>query len=677
MSIRFEEPANDLLSSFLPDNPTESLSIDIPDSLKVVKASFSECVATNWEELFDGYENLYAITFSSGIDFVNKVISRFKHTEIIFGCEGVMNSDTATIIAMQAKVVQKYVKHKSAFALAERLADGTLELFVSRDTKSHEKIYVLSSEDGRVRVITGSANMSRSAFCGLQRENILCFDDKNAFAYYKTLFDDFKANCSDSIPYKAIIATIKDNDYLEENIQEIPIVKTIEDKKMVFLEESEEDSNDYELVAGIKGFELELKPMIPKERKQNGKWFVTGEIIKEFKRSYSDARQKQKEKEKRLPKLHINYDSKSMDFNGKEISLHPSKQFVQSDLKALKGYFQGFLNFNGNVSQTQKNYYVFMNWFFASVFMPHLRLIAYNNNYEMMPFPVFGIVYGDSNGGKSTFTKLLSKMMCGHVVPLNSTSDFASSTIENLKRGREGLPIIIDDLAKMQFQNHNEKVIKDDEWGIPERFENYPAVVITTNKLPSITSDISKRAVTCYIDAKINKESGAKNSKRINDSLKSATTALFGEYTRRMLEKIDLLENAMKTEEDYFPDVFRLSSETICEIFDEFDEQRPVYITPLSFSDYFGDKAVGKNAIEKIKRAWQNEPKQFRINKRANKLVYSCGENGNIYALKYIHDELPPTLNAQLNVTSLVMDLDKAEELFEMKFKKKRRGSLT
>ncbi|MBR3640112.1 MAG: phospholipase D family protein, partial [Clostridia bacterium] len=433
MSTIFEEQ-NDLLSSFSTEE-TMSPVILVPDSLKVVKASFTECVSTNWEKLFDGFDNLFAITFSSGIDFVNKVISKFKHSEIIFGCEGVMNNDTAAIIAMQAKVIQKYVKHKSAFALAEKLADGSLDLYVSRDTKSHEKIYILSSEDGRYRVITGSANMSSSAFCGIQRENILCFDDKEAFDYYKDLFEDFKNSCSDSVSYNAIIASISDNDYLEDNIQEIPIVRTIEDKKMVFLEEKDVDSDDFELVAGVKGFEAELKTMLPKSKKQNGKWFITGEAFKEFKRNYSINHQIKKEKEKKLPKLHIDYETRTVDFNGKQIDLNPSMESIQLDIKSLKGYFQGFQSFNGNILQTQKSYYAFMNWFFSSVFMPHLRLVAHYNNYEMMPFPVYGIIYGDSNGGKSTFTRLLSKMMCGQKVPVNSSVDFVSTNIENLKRG--------------------------------------------------------------------------------------------------------------------------------------------------------------------------------------------------------------------------------------------------
>ena len=138
-----------------------------------------------------------------------------------------------------------------------------------------------------------------------------------------------------------------------------------------------------------------------------------------------------------------------------------------------------------------------------------------------------------------------------------------------------------------------------------------------------------------------------------------------------MMGKIETLENFMKTDPEFFPDVFQLSSQTICEIFKESGEQIPEYITELTFSDYFGDKAVSKNAMEKIMSAWENEPKQFKVDKRANKLIYSCGENGNVYALRYIYDELPPSLNAQLNATSLTMDLDQAEKLFGQRFKKR------
>lgn len=53
-------------------NKTTKAKVSIStQALNVVKAVYADTVETNWEELFDGFDRLYAITFSSGIEFVN------------------------------------------------------------------------------------------------------------------------------------------------------------------------------------------------------------------------------------------------------------------------------------------------------------------------------------------------------------------------------------------------------------------------------------------------------------------------------------------------------------------------------------------------------------------------------------------------------------------------------
>lgn len=116
-------------------------------ALSVVKAVYADTVETNWEELFDGFDRLYAITFSSGIEFVNKVINKFSYAEVVFGCEKIIANDIAAIMSVQIDSVQRLAKSKSAGNLANRLDDGSLQLYVSRDTKSHEKIFILESAD--------------------------------------------------------------------------------------------------------------------------------------------------------------------------------------------------------------------------------------------------------------------------------------------------------------------------------------------------------------------------------------------------------------------------------------------------------------------------------------------------------------------------------------------------
>jgi len=68
--------------------------IDTAESRKqldVVKADFIEVESLSWEALFDGFDTLYAITYSSGIDFICKMLKKFSHAEIIFGFDEILS----------------------------------------------------------------------------------------------------------------------------------------------------------------------------------------------------------------------------------------------------------------------------------------------------------------------------------------------------------------------------------------------------------------------------------------------------------------------------------------------------------------------------------------------------------------------------------------------------------
>lgn len=659
--------------SFLDILPEEA-DISSSGSIKVVNANFNSVDKTTWRNLFEGFDELYGVTFSSGIQFMEKVMELFKHVEMIFGCEGVMSNDVAALLAMETKSVERIAKSKSAKRMAERIEEGSMVLSVSRDTKSHEKIFILRAEDGRTRVITGSANMSASAFCGLQREDIVCFDDLAAYEYYKDRFDEFSDKCSDNVNQKVLLATMEDGDYIRENIEEVPIIKTIDEKKIIILEptEVEFENDEVEIIADIKGLEKEMKPLLPKQKKDNGKIVFTGEYTKAFKRKYKEARDVKKVKEKKLPKLHVDYENIKLYFNDKEMNLNPDDECVKSDIQCVINYMASLSSFYGEWEQSQKDYFAFMNWYFSSLFMPYLRYVGNKNSFGVTPFPVFGILYGDSNGGKSTFVRLLSKLMCGSNIPLNSSSDFTSTNIENLKRSCEGLPINIDDLAKAQYDGHYEKIIKDDGWGIEEGFINYPAVTISTNKLSSLKSDISKRTVAFFIGTTIDKEAGAKNLKRINESLRNTTTAFYSEYVRLMLDEINRMVEKMKTgDATYFPDIFEVSSKVLYGLFEKYTNTMPPYVTKLSYSDYFGEKAIGKNAMKKFMSFWENDKKNFKIDKKKNTLSYEYTDSSRTYELRYIQQELPPVLNARVIGSSIVLDLDKAKVIFDSQFKKK------
>lgn len=417
-----------------------------------------------------------------------------------------------------------------------------------------------------------------------------------------------------------------------------------------------------------------VKPIIPKMPVQANRIVVAAEPMRVFTKRYTEVRRVAAEAVKQLPKLHIDYDAGTMTFNDEDIDLNPNLSEVAKNIKSIQKFFSGMDYFYGDVEQAKKDYFKYMTWYLATPFMAYLRYFASRNNYDTKLFPMYGVIYGDSNGGKTTFIKFLVKLMCGETVKMNTTEDFTATRIDGLKRVCEGLPLNIDDLAKTQFQNHSERVIKNDEWGISDRLVNYPAVSITSNKITSLTKDLSKRAIICRIGAKIDNERGAKNSKRVNESMSELTTAFYGEYVRRMLVCIDEMTTEMRENangKEYFPDIFHASSSVIADIFEACGIDLPDYVRILYYNDYMGDESIGRAAIEKIELAWQADPSKFRVDKKQNRLIYSYPPDGPWYELKYIADELPNSLEAEISGgNQLIMNYEQAQELFGIKFRR-------
>ena len=77
----------------------ERLTFPQGSRLDVVKLQFDQAETLSWQELFSGFDTLYAITYSSGINFVSQLLELFDKAEIIFGCEEVMSYSLQEIMA--------------------------------------------------------------------------------------------------------------------------------------------------------------------------------------------------------------------------------------------------------------------------------------------------------------------------------------------------------------------------------------------------------------------------------------------------------------------------------------------------------------------------------------------------------------------------------------------------
>ena len=631
--------------------------------LDVVKMEYLECESVTWQELFSGFDTLHAITYSSGISFVYQLLDMFTKAEIIFGCEEVISYSLQEVMAYQSKIIERMQETagKIKLNLISRIQDKSLRFYVARTMLSHEKIYLLSAEDGRKRVIMGSANMSFSAFTGKQRENISYIDGDRAYDWYMDCYTELKENCTDEISEKSYLCADS-----EENLEELPISKTVRTKKALVVEPVQEQSEEVLFALDVKNLAMQLKPSVPKPDKK-GKILLTPEKIKTVRRQIVDNKTKESELRSEYPRLDIFPDEGYVELNGKKQDLNPGKEEIAHDILLFLRYMEGYEKFHGDVTGLQRRYYEFANWFFCSPFMGCMRDMAVRYNQNTLPYPVFGLVYGQSKAGKTSFLETLLKMMIGQKTKL-SAPDFTRSSIENFKRTVHGAPIIVDDLTNARFKQHAIETIKNDDFGVSEHLTQYPAVVISANEdVKAVAQEVIRRTVICRVQAGLTNTEVMK-SNVVRMVQREIGTAFYREYLRRMLEIVpELLEEIKSDDTESAPDILEVSSQILLDIFKEHQEEIPEYIRVLTLDDYFSEKVTGSNAIKTIRSAWETSRDSFEVLYKENELRYNAGEN---WEVERILKELPETLEARKSRDWLVMNLEEAKQFFDIDFRK-------
>ena len=632
--------------------------------LDVVRMEFIEAETLRWQDLFSGFDTLRAITYSSAIGFVYQLADMFEDVEVIFGSEDVLSYSLQEIMAFQCKMIDRMreTASKMKVDLISRVENNTLHFFIAREKLSHEKIYLLSSSDGRKRVVMGSANMSFAAFGGKQRENICYIDGSSAYDWYLNSYNEFRDECTDQV-FKETLAIADDG----EHIEEIPIARTIRAKKALMLDTSESQREEVRFVLDVKGLAAKFAPSVPKPDKK-GKILLSPDKIKIIRRQIVADQTKEKELRSEYPQLEVFVDENVVKLNGEQVDLAPANEEITQDVSLFLRYMEGYEKFHGDVVGMQRRYFEFANWFFCSPFMGCMRDMAIRYNQNTLPYPVFGLVYGQSKAGKTSFLETLLKMMIGQKTKI-SAPDFTRSSIENLKRTVKGAPIIVDDLTNSRFNQHAIETIKNDDFGVADHLVHYPAVVISANEdVKAVAPEVIRRTVICRVQAGLT-NTEVMRSNVVRTVQREIGTAFYREYLRRMLEVVpELMEQIKSDEAESAPDILAASSAIIVSIIREYTEgDLPSFVRELTLDDYFSERVTGSYAIKAICNAWKTSQTSFEISERTNELRYNAGAT---WEADRILKELPETLEAHKSRDWLVMNLDDAKEFFGIDFKK-------
>ncbi|MBQ2776119.1 MAG: phospholipase D family protein, partial [Peptococcaceae bacterium] len=319
------------------------------NELDIVQMQFEAVHTMTWQELFEGYDTLHAITYSSSISFVYQLLDYFSYAEILFGSEEVLSYSFQEIIAYQSKTIEYFRNRaeKMNVDLVSRIDNDSLRMYVAHEALSHEKIYLLSANDGRKRVVFGSANLSSAAFQGRQRENISYVDGEVAYEWYMSGFQSLKEHSTDHITKEAFLLGDA-----EEYLEELPIANTVKVRKAMILEPATENNEEVKFVLDVKNLAKKIAPAVDKPDKK-GKIQLSPEKIKIVRRKVLEDKQREKELRSEYPHLQVSVEQGSVSLNGQELDLHPVEEDVAKDAQLFLNYMNGYEKFHGDVTGMQ------------------------------------------------------------------------------------------------------------------------------------------------------------------------------------------------------------------------------------------------------------------------------------------------------------------------------------
>ena len=612
--------------------------------LTVFRAELISHGPASWEELFEGYTSLKAITFSSSMEFLLRLADRLDDMEVVFGSERILSREHLAL-TQASQTVQAYgfadalVDHKvltealgrllgrSGRRLLDRVVDGTLRFRLLRGRPSHEKLYLLSGPSGR-RVVTGSANLSVAAFEGRQQEVHVAFDGDAAWTVFDTYYG---RDCKDSVPVEpdAVVTVRPDGDIVAREtalaLEEVPIVRVLNAGLALV------DPPARGIPSGFAGDALraaaalgaELKDLaLPKDKA--GRTVVNAASVLRVLRSHQ-ARPVGDTAEDRIPRIDIAMESGLVTLDGSPW-LQPGEVVpaaeVARDARLIVDYIGSFLSFFGNSAGAVEVYWAFLVWLYAAPLAPHLRQAAIPAGIDPWVYPVYAVLYGRSSGGKTLFTRIAARSMFGFEKMIRS-GQFTANRALGLRERLGAIPLLIDDVTRDKFTSHVPDLVRTDQ----DMTGGYAPVVLTTNRdVSTIPPDLTKRMVTCHIDAAI-PENRSVTERLARRAQKEIGTALYRAYLQRLIPEVRSMRAEIDAETEGFPDLLARSADILRAVLGEALGELPMWARPLSYGDYFGIRH--RRFRDQLEAMLADSEDRVGVNRKSGELTIGFGGDTN------------------------------------------------
>ena len=219
-----------------------------------------------------------------------------------------------------------------------------------------------------------------------------------------------------------------------------------------------------------------------------------------------------------------------------------------ADAALLAPYFEGFGRFYGDAAGLQRSYWALACWLYAAPFAPALRTAALRHDGSPLAYPVHAVLYGRSDGGKTMFSRVISRSMFG-LEQMVRGKDFTTQRALGLRERLGAIPLIVDDVNRDRFTQYVPDLVKFDH----ESGEGYAPILISTNRdVTAVTPDLRKRMVVCHIDGA--RPRGMPEAPA-RAALSGVGTALYRTYLDRLVPRLAGLIEALARDPHHPPDL--------------------------------------------------------------------------------------------------------------------------
>lgn len=497
--------------------------------------------------LLEGYTRARVLTYSASVPTILRFLERFEDFECVFGYEQVA-ARAEQVWAYQQVVHEGLLKEALALddglknELFRRIREHTARFHVLKTALSHAKLYLLDGPNGHL-VLMGSANVSERALFDpalttgpAQLEVLAAFEDDLAWAHYAGLYEAVREHSSNRLTLPG-----EPPNTAEVLFERLPVNAEAESSGSAVLPANVVAPPPV-LTARAERLTKSYRPVAEQLDKVRGQPLVKlpPSVLGKLARLVRQARATDAQQVTHLA-LHGARDA--LVLNGDPLPLDAPEEEVRRDAELLARFFESYrAGFVGPVARQQQLYFALLAWLYASPLMVDFLNAARLQNLPPYAYPLFAVLHGKANCGKTQLLKVLMKSMFGAYV-FRESADLTATHLRGLQAESGRFPVVFEDVERTRFQQHAPALIKaTTDHGYLE--EDLAPMVFSMNadENSSFPEEIRKRCLMIYTPAQFPADTSSEafraNYKLVTDILHGVGTGFYRTYLRRLLAAV-------------------------------------------------------------------------------------------------------------------------------------------